>query len=53
MPTPTPIQTPVTDVQLGTGDGAPVPIWTMNALRNDGDEPAVILDAEVARDPVA
>lgn len=46
-PTPTPIQTPVTDVLLGPGDGAPVPIWTMNALRNDGDEPAVILDIRI------
>ena len=47
VPTPTPIQTPVTDVLLGPGDGAPVPIWTMNALRNDGSEPAVVLDVRI------
>jgi hypothetical protein len=51
-PTPDPFTTPTTDVILNPGDVAPVPIWTMHALRNDGSEPAVILDVRVtAGDP--
>jgi acetyl esterase/lipase len=47
VPTPTPIQSPTTDVVLNSGDAAPVPIWTMHAFRNDGSEPAVILDLRI------
>jgi hypothetical protein len=47
VPTPTPARSPTTDVLLGPGDGAPVPIWTMHSLRNDGTVPAVILDVRV------
>jgi hypothetical protein len=47
VPTPTPLQSPTTDLQLNPGDAAPVPIWTMHAFRNDGSEPAVILDIRI------
>jgi hypothetical protein len=47
VPTPTPVRSPTTDVVLGPGDAAPVPIWTMHSFRNEGTEPAVILDIRV------
>ncbi|MEA2515009.1 MAG: hypothetical protein QOJ59_4498 [Thermomicrobiales bacterium] len=46
-PTPTPARSPTTDILLNPGDAAPVPIWTMHALRNEGSEPAVILDVRI------
>jgi hypothetical protein len=47
-PTPTPLRSPTTDTILGPGDAAPVPIWTMHSLRDDGSTPAVILDVRVS-----
>jgi hypothetical protein len=47
-PTPTPMRSPTTDILLGPGDAAPVPIWTMHSLRDDGSEPAVILDVRLS-----
>jgi mannose-6-phosphate isomerase-like protein (cupin superfamily) len=49
-PTPTPAPSPVTDVILGPGDGIPVPIWTMHSLRNNGPDPAVVIDVRIAPD---
>lgn len=51
-PTPTPVGSSIPAQSLGPGDGYPVPIQTMTALRNAGTKPASILDVRIGSAPV-